>query len=169
MSNAIYLQPYASPCGPLVLGSYQDELCLCDWGESLPRPTVEKRIQRYLKATFFHEETDIISLAKTQLDEYFNHQRTVFTLPLLFVGTPMQQKIWEMLPTIAYGHTLSYAQLAQKAGQPQSVRAVANAIGANALSIIIPCHRILGSNHSLTGYAGGLAAKEFLLSLEQQP
>ena len=104
-----------------------------------------------------------------QLDEYFAAQRRVFDVPLLTVGTPFQRAVWELLTTIPFGGTRSYAWLAAQLGHPRAVRAVAAANRANALSIFIPCHRVVGSSGSLTGYAGGLAAKRLLLGLEQQP
>ena len=108
-------------------------------------------------------------IAARQLDEYFAAQRRVFDVPLLTVGTPFQRAVWELLTTIPFGATRSYAWLAAQLGHPRAVRAVAAANRANALSIFIPCHRVVGSNGSLTGYAGGLAAKRLLLGLEQQP
>ncbi|MDE5827293.1 MAG: methylated-DNA--[protein]-cysteine S-methyltransferase, partial [Duncaniella sp.] len=86
--------------------------------------------------------------------------------PLLFVGTEFQKKVWDGLMTIPYGTTLSYLELAGRLDIPSAVRAVANANGANGISIFAPCHRVIGSDHTLTGYAGGLDAKRYLLTLE---
>ena len=94
-------------------------------------------------------------------------QRTSFDLPLLFAGTDFQKRVWDLLLTIPYGKTLSYGELARQLGLPNATRAVANANGANAISIFAPCHRIIGSDGTLTGYGGGLAAKRFLLELEK--
>lgn len=92
----------------------------------------------------------------------------MFDIPLMTAGTDFQKSVWSRLNGIPSGKTISYRSLACDIGRPQSVRAIANAVGANALSIFIPCHRVVGSDGSLTGYAGGLAAKQFLLGLEQQ-
>ncbi len=116
-----------------------------------------------------HADRCVLDCAARQLDEYFAAQRRVFDVPLLTVGTPFQRAVWELLTTIPFGATRSYAWLAAQLGHPRAVRAVAAANRANALSIFIPCHRVVGSNGSLTGYAGGLAAKRLLLGLEHQP
>ena len=96
----------------------------------------------------------------------FACKRTIFDVPLLAVGTEFQRTVWQELQNIPYGKTVSYGELSRKLGNPKAVRAVAAANGANALSILIPCHRVVGSNHTLIGYAGGLAAKQGMLALE---
>ena len=101
------------------------------------------------------------------MDEYFLKRRKHFDIPLLFAGTDFQKQVWQSLLTIPYGQTLSYGALAANIGCPKAVRAVANANGANALSIFVPCHRVIGGNRSLTGYGGGVEAKRFLLDLER--
>lgn len=163
----IRLQTYASPCGELLLGSYADKLCLCDWRAGARHARVMARVQRYLQASFTEGPSELSRLAAQELDEFFAKRRQVFDLPLLFAGTDFQQKVWRNLLKIPYGQTLSYRQTANLLGMPEAVRAIANANGANALSIIVPCHRVIGHNGSLTGYGGGLAAKRFLLELEQ--
>lgn len=115
-----------------------------------------------------HADRCVLDHAARQLDEYFAGRRRVFDLPLLTVGTPFQRAVWELLTEIPFSGTRSYAWLAAQLGHPRAVRAVAAANRANALSIFIPCHRVVGSDGSLTGYAGGLAAKRLLLGLEQQ-
>jgi methylated-DNA-[protein]-cysteine S-methyltransferase len=100
------------------------------------------------------------------LDEYFRAERKRFELPLLLVGSDFQKRVWDALLGVAYGETSSYLGLAEKVGNKSAVRAVASANGANAISIIVPCHRIIGSKGELVGYAGGLRAKERLLALE---
>lgn len=177
----VTLLRYASPCGTLVLGSLDGKLCMCDWLVSGHHERIVSRLRRTLHAEFrelaaaemlptdeFREQPSPVTLqAAAQLDEYFSGQRKTFSLPLLFVGTDFQQRVWRALLTIPYGHTLTYAQLASRIAQPRAVRAVANANGANALSIFVPCHRVIGSNHTLTGYAGGLNAKRRLLVAEK--
>lgn len=166
---------YASPCGELLLGSLGESLCLCDWTGTGSNEAVAQRHKRVvgrvgqlLHADLQNGPSKIIARASCQLDEYFAGKRTAFDLPLLFAGTDFQQTVWHGLQEIPYGTTASYGELAQRIGRPTSVRAVANANGANALSIIVPCHRIIGSNHSLTGYGGGMAAKRWLLNLENK-
>ncbi len=101
-----------------------------------------------------------------QLDEYFSRKRTAFDIPLAFIGTDFQKAVWNELLNIPYGTTISYAKLSQRLNNPKAIRAVAAANGANPISIFVPCHRVIGSNHKLTGYGGGLAAKKILLELE---
>ena len=104
--------------------------------------------------------------AKRQLDEYFAGERRVFDLPLSFEGTHFQQRVWRAIASIPYGETVSYGALARSLGAPRSVRAAGAAIGRNAISLVVPCHRVVGSDGSLTGYAGGLDRKRSLLTLE---
>ena len=104
--------------------------------------------------------------AVSQLQEYFDGKRTCFTLKLTPKGTEFQQKVWAELQNIPFGKTISYLDLAKKLGDPKVIRAAAAANGKNPLWIVIPCHRVIGSNGSLTGYAGGLWRKKWLLELE---
>lgn len=166
MEQAIHIQYYQTPCGELIVGSYGQALCLCDWKSRKNRAGVDKRIQKALKARYEIKDSPIVEEAFKQLDEYFNRQRTTFDLPLLTIGTDFQKKIWELLLAIPYGATASYLELSQQFGDRKAIRAVASANAANAISIFIPCHRIVGSNGKLIGYAGGLEAKAMLLGLE---
>jgi len=103
-----------------------------------------------------------------QLETYFTGERTTFDLELAAVGTPFQQSVWAALGRVAYGETASYGQIAQSIGRPGASRAVGLANGSNPICIIVPCHRVVGSNGSLTGYGGGLERKQFLLDLEKR-
>lgn len=102
-----------------------------------------------------------------QLDQYFAGQRRAFDVPLDPQGTPFQRKVWEALRRIRYGETVSYTELASRIGRPTAARAVGAANGRNPISIIVPCHRVVGASGALTGFAGGLSAKRWLLDLEQ--
>lgn len=166
MEDIIRIQYYQSPCGKLIIGSYGNKLCLCDWQNEERRKLIDVRLQKELHAGYEEGGSVAIEEAITQLDEYFDHKRTFFDIPLLFAGTDFQKKVWNELLNIPYGKTESYAGLSQRLGNPKAVRAVAAANGANAISIFVPCHRIIGSNRQLTGYAGGLPAKKLLLELE---
>lgn len=108
----------------------------------------------------------LLQKTEQQLREYFSGQRQQFDLPLHFIGTDFQQQVWQALLSIPYGETRSYLQIAQQIGNEKSVRAVGAANGKNPISIIAPCHRVIGSSGKLTGFAGGLEAKAFLLQLE---
>lgn len=166
MEKMIRIQYYQSPCGELILGSYKGKLCLCDWQNEERRRLIDERIQKGLQTQYIEKESETITNAITQLDEYFNHRRKAFDIPLLFIGTDFQKSVWNELLNIPYGTTVSYAGLSERLGNPKAIRAVAAANGANAISIIVPCHRVIGSNQKLTGYAGGLPAKKLLLELE---
>ncbi|MGH8427322.1 MAG: methylated-DNA--[protein]-cysteine S-methyltransferase [Gammaproteobacteria bacterium] len=110
----------------------------------------------------------VLKTAKRQLDEYFAGRRKTFDLPLASNGTPFQRDVWRALRDIPYGKTQSYGDIARRIGRPKAVRAVGAANGANPLPVIVPCHRVIGSNGTLTGYGGGLPRKRKLLALEQR-
>lgn len=164
----IQIKHYESPCGTLILGSFDGKLCLCDWLVKKHQDHVTRRLKQVLYAELEEGTSEIIEEARRQLDEFFMRQRRDFDVPLLFVGTDFQQAVWNALLRIPYGKTISYSQLAQQIGMPKAIRAVANANGANSMSIFVPCHRVIGSDHSLTGYGGGLNIKRMLLDLENQ-
>ena len=164
----VNIQYYYSPCGEIIFASVDDELCLCDWNEMPCAERNKLRLLRYMKAEFKIETSPILELVKKQLNEYFTGNRKIFDIPLHLVGTDFQKKVWNALLDIPYGETRSYKEIAQSIGSPNSVRAVAGAIRANGISIFIPCHRVIGSNHSLTGFAGGLVAKRILLEIESE-
>lgn len=167
MKETIYIQPYQSPCGELLLGSFGDKLCLCNWAVEKHPGRIDRRLQVLLDAEYVHELSDVTREAARQLDAYFQRERQSFDIPLLFAGTTFQKRVWQQLLEIPYGATISYGELAHRLGIPKSVRAVANANGANAISLFAPCHRVIGRNGSLTGYGGGMDAKRFLLELER--
>lgn len=166
MSQKINTAYFKTDYGELIIGSFEDQLCLCDWRYRKMRSSIDQRIQNGLQSGYVEEESDIIDRTRKQLAEYFSGERTLFDLPFLMVGSEFQKKVWKLLLDIPFGKTQSYAGLSKKLGNIKAIRAVASANGANAISIIVPCHRILGSDGSLTGYAGGLATKRKLLKLE---
>jgi methylated-DNA-[protein]-cysteine S-methyltransferase len=162
----ITTQIYPTPYGKLVLGCFDDKLCLCNWHNKKNKATVNNRLLKHLNAGFIEGNSPVLDEAAAQLDDYFNHKRTTFELPLLMVGTDFQKRVWQALLNVPFGHTISYQQLAQNIANEKAVRAAANANAANALSIIIPCHRVIGIHGKLVGYAGGIKAKRGLLKLE---
>jgi methylated-DNA-[protein]-cysteine S-methyltransferase len=113
------------------------------------------------------QTTELLSMTTIQLDEYFQGKRTTFSLPFKLTGTPFQLAVWKELQNIPYGQTTSYKEIAQKINKPKAYRAVGMANNKNPLPIIIPCHRVIGSNGKLIGYAGGLKLKNYLLELEK--
>jgi len=164
--DVIITQYYTSPYGELILGDLNGQLCLCDWRYRKMRNAVDKRLKAHARAEYQPGESAVIALTIRQLDEYFRSERRVFDIPLALLGTDFQKRVWQTLLSIPYGKTSAYGELADSMGNKKSVRAVASANGANAISIIVPCHRIIGSSGQLVGYAGGLKAKERLLALE---
>lgn len=158
---------YDSPCGQLTLGALGDRLCLCDWNVGSRRQTIDRCLCREFATTIEAGDNYVLREAKKQLDEYFFRGRQTFDIKVIFAGSDLRNNVWQKLQDIPYGETISYKGFATQLGRPSAVRAVASAIGANPLSIFIPCHRVIGQNGSLTGYAGGIAAKQKLLELER--
>ena len=150
-----------------MLGVVGNHLVLCDWmiGNRIERTF--RRIEKYLPKEG-EDNPELLEASTLQLSEYFSGVRKEFDLPLKTFGTEFQKAVWKALREVAYGETASYKTIAEATGQIRSARAVANGIGANAISIIIPCHRIIGSDGSLSGYAGGQEAKKYLLDLEKK-
>lgn len=157
---------YESPCGRWLLGSAHGRLCLCSRLPGRMSGRDLERVRKYISGEIREAPTEVLEATCTQLNGYFDGRRQEFSLPLLLCGTEFQKQVWQELLTIPYGTTVSYAELARRIGRPKSVRALANAVGANPIGIIVPCHRIIGSDGSLTGYAGGLDAKAYLLQSE---
>jgi methylated-DNA-[protein]-cysteine S-methyltransferase len=164
--DRINIQYYKTPVGEMILGSYDNKLCMADWRYRKRRERIDRRVQKGLNATFVEEESSVLKLAKEELEAYFKGLRTTFDIPLLLIGTEFQKSVWKELLQIPFGTTASYKELAQNLDKEKAVRAVASAVSANAISIFIPCHRVIGTDGSLTGYAGGLKAKKRLLEIE---
>ncbi len=165
--NQINIQYYKTAYGELLLGEFENQLILCDWRYRKMRERIDTRLQVSLDADYLEKDSEVLKLTRSQLNEYFNNERKQFDIPLKIIGTDFQQQVWSNLIKIPYGKTTNYFQLASSIGNTKAVRAVANANGANAISIIIPCHRVIGSDGELAGYAGGVPTKKKLLDLEQ--
>lgn len=130
------------------------------------RATVDNRIKKHLTADFVEQEDEIITKAKKQIDEYLEGSRKKFEIPLLLLGTDFQKQVWNELLKVNYGETTNYLDIAKRMDNPNAVRAVASANAANAIALIIPCHRIIESSGELGGYGGGVPVKKRLLNLE---
>jgi methylated-DNA-[protein]-cysteine S-methyltransferase len=165
LSN-ILVQNHKTPCGDLIVGAIGNEICLCDWRVRSARSTVDQRLSQYFKASVTGGHHPVIDETIEQLNEYFAGLRFSVSVPIAPAGTPFQLSVWRELESIPFGETTTYKKLAHALGNVKAVRAVANAIGANALSILVPCHRVVGSDRRMTGYAGGVVAKQTLISLE---
>jgi len=157
--KAVYYATYESPVGPLLLAGEPNALHRVSF-ESSKRSTPPGADWKLDKKPF----AEVIR----QLQAYFRGELKEFDLPLAMVGTEFQLRVWNALRAIPYGETISYAQLAERIGNPKAVRAVGLANGSNPIPIIVPCHRVIGSDGSLTGFGGGLSTKKMLLELENK-
>ena len=152
-----------SPIGPLTLIAQDGRLA-----------GVHMEVTRYepdaaaLGAAVPSESEPVLDAAAGQLGAYFSGELTSFDLPLTLGGTEFQRAVWAGLRAIGYGETISYSELARRIGQPSATRAVGLANGRNPVAIVVPCHRVIGADGSLTGYGGGMERKRFLLGLEQR-
>jgi methylated-DNA-[protein]-cysteine S-methyltransferase len=164
--SKIIISELETRLGTLILGDYNGGLCLCDWKYRKRREQIDNRIRRVLDANYEAGTSALIDQARQQLLQFLAGNIQRFDLPLVYAGTDFQKSVWHDLMSIDYGMTVSYLSLSRKRNQPPSIRAIAAANGANALSMIVPCHRVIGNDGSLVGYAGGLKAKEQLLQLE---
>ncbi|WP_119394657.1 methylated-DNA--[protein]-cysteine S-methyltransferase [Salinibius halmophilus] len=165
--QTIQIQYHKTRLAEFVLGSLNNELCLCDFRYRKLRAQVDERIKRVANAEFVEQDTPLLAATRTQLDEYLLGKRREFDLPLKLLGSAFQQQVWQALLDVPYGSTTSYQAIGEAIGNAKAVRAIGTANGANAIAIIVPCHRVIGRDGSLTGYGGGLALKQKLLNLEQ--
>jgi len=164
--NIISVTRILTPLGPLLAGATDKGICLLEF---IDRRMLERQIailKKHLNANIFPGSNPHFKDLNVQIQEYFTGQRRDFSIPLVLIGSAFQLKVWDVLKQIPYGMTMSYQQVAEKLNSPQSSRPVANANGANRIGIIIPCHRVIGSDGNLTGYGGGLWRKKYLLNLE---
>ncbi len=151
-----YFSTYQSPLGNINIYVEDDYLIEVEIYQPNTNPLYKKA------------ETPLIREVKKQLDEYFSHRRKQFDLPIKFNGTPFQLRVWQELAKIPYGETISYKELASRIGSPKACRAVGGANNKNKIGIIIPCHRVIGADGSLVGYAGGVHLKQQLLAIEKK-
>jgi methylated-DNA-[protein]-cysteine S-methyltransferase len=159
MSALFYTQIDDSPVGPLLLAGDSAALHVLAFGIG-SRP-------REIDADWLPDTKGVLKNVRKELEQYFAGRLTQFSTPLAFNGTPFQNAVWRELTRIPYGETISYLDLANRIENPKAVRAVGMANGANPIAIIVPCHRVIGSNGSLTGFGGGLPNKRALLELEK--
>ncbi len=166
MKIKIYTTVMESPLGRIKLGSTNKGLCLLEFDDEKRINNHFNQFKKYWDVEIIEEETSITTTTKNQLAAYFLNQQTTFDVPLDLAGTAFQLKVWNELLKIPFGSTRSYKEQAIAVGNLKAIRAVATANGENRISIIIPCHRVIGSDGSLTGYGGGIWRKQKLLELE---
>lgn len=152
----------------MVAGATEEGVCLLEFTDRRMLPTEYKDLTRQLKTTVEDGENKHLKILRKQLNEYFDGSRKEFSVPLVTPGSEFQQAVWKELQNIQFGSTRSYHEQALALNRPDSVRAIANANGMNRISIVIPCHRVIGSDGRLTGYGGGLKRKRWLLDHEKK-
>ena len=161
----LVLQRFDSPLGQMVMVARNNQICRIDFETLSYQPFDSKALERK-GSRIVEQETEVLAEAQRQLEEYFGGKRFEFDLPLAPEGTTFQQQAWQALREIPYGETRSYQQQAERLGDARFARAVGHANGRNPISIIVPCHRVLGKNGKLTGFASGVDKKAKLLELE---
>lgn len=166
----IYISEKRLPCGgALTLGSWNNRLVVADWIDGWHHSTIMNRLQKYTKASVVKSASKVIEAASDWLDAYFEGSKEAPDFDLLFLGTDFQKRVWQLLLEIPYGETITYGELAQKAGTPKAARAVGVAVGENPFSIIVPCHRVIGKDKSLTGHGGGFDVKNICSHTNSAP
>lgn len=165
--RVVHVTRIPTPLGAMFAGTTEDTLCLLEFADRRMLETQLERVARQLDAVLVPGETDVTRQTAGELRGYFAGELTEFTIPLEPGGSAFRRMVWDELRTIPFGKTRSYAEQATRIGRPEAVRAVARANGDNRIAIIIPCHRVIGSEGNLKGYGGGLWRKRRLLDLEQ--
>jgi AraC family transcriptional regulator of adaptative response/methylated-DNA-[protein]-cysteine methyltransferase len=164
--NSMTLARIKTPFGDLLAGATVTGICLLEFTDTQRIEMQLERLKKPLNGKIIHANSEYFLLLDQQLKDYFSGDLSEFSIPLDLYGTDFQQQVWAALRAIPYGETRSYQEQAIAIDNPKAVRAVANANRNNKISIIIPCHRVIGKNGSMTGYGGGIWRKEFLLELE---
>lgn len=165
--SSIWINRIATPLGSMIMGVSDQGLCLLEFAERRMLDTQLKRLKQRMGRVFLPGDHPLMQQVKNELDAYFDGSLRTFAVPLQAPGTVFQERVWDALRKIPYGETRSYGDIAGEIGQASAVRAVGRANGDNRIAIIIPCHRVVGSDGELTGYGGGLWRKEYLLAMEQ--
>lgn len=165
--KVVDLKRIETPLGTMIACADENGICMLEFSDRKALPTELKEISKHFNANIIQGENPHFKTLEKELSEYFEGKIKDFTVPLSPVGTDFQKNVWEVLRKIPYGTTRSYQDQAKILGNPKAVRAVANANGLNKISIIIPCHRVIGSDGKLTGYGGGIWRKQKLLELEK--
>lgn len=166
-NTIMYVQQFETPLGEMLACAVDEGLCFLEYIDGRESATVITKLKQEFNAQITEASNKHIDVLKTELNEYFGAKRKKFTVPLVFVGTDFQKSVWNELLNIPYGSTRSYKQQALALNNLLAIRAVAHANGTNKIAILVPCHRVIGEDGGLTGYAGGLWRKKHLLDLER--
>jgi len=164
----ILTQTIDTPIGMMVAGAVKEGVCLLEFTDRKMLNTEYKILKKYLQTDIADGNNSHLNDLRRELSEYFSGSRKKFSIPLVYTGTDFQKSVWDELMNIPFGTTRSYGEQALALGNTLSVRAVAGANGMNKISIIVPCHRVIGENGNLTGYGGGLWRKKWLIEHEMK-
>ncbi len=165
-TQPIHYQKLATPLGDMVAASHNNRLCLLEFLDRKKPETIIKPLSKKLDTEVEERVTNTLKLTRKQLKLYFDGKLSRFDLPLKAMGTDFQKSVWKQLARIPHGKTVNYGKIAERVGRPKGTRAAGMAIGSNPISIIVPCHRVIGKSGALTGFAGGLWRKKWLLEHE---
>lgn len=164
--HILYTKQLQSPLGNFLAAASNRGICMLEFGDRKELESESNTVKKLLNVEIEGGESPFFPQLEEELNAYFEGKLKVFQVPLHYPGTPFQQAVWSELLNIPYGKTRSYMQQAKALKNPDGIRAVAHANGTNRMAILIPCHRVIGTNGSLTGYGGGLWRKKWLLNLE---
>jgi AraC family transcriptional regulator, regulatory protein of adaptative response / methylated-DNA-[protein]-cysteine methyltransferase len=164
--TAVHLAPVPTPLGVMIAGATDHALILLTFADRRPIERPLASLLQRLRGRYVDAVNPILDQLTDEMNAYFNHRLTTFATPVSTPGTPFQERVWAALRSVPYGETRTYAEQAARLDSPGAMRAVARANGDNHIGIVIPCHRIVGSDGRLTGYAGGLSRKRWLLAHE---
>ncbi len=162
----VSIQTIKTPLGDMIAGATDNGICLLEFHDRRMLPTQIERVKKYFESELIDQDHFHFDQLRKELLEYFEGERQDFEVPLTYPGSFFQRKVWESLLKIPYGVTRTYAQQSEILGDPKAIRAMAKANGDNRIAIIIPCHRVIGSNGEMVGYGGQIWRKKALLELE---
>ena len=166
--EVIHMTEFVTPLGAMLAGATSEGICVLEFSNRIRLEREFTDLQKILNAVMLPGRNQHLDQLENELTEYFDGSRKTFTVPLHIPGNAFSQFVWKTLQEIPYGKTCSYKEQADKMNNPKAIRAIAAANGKNRLAIIIPCHRVIGSNGSMTGYAGGIDKKIWLLRFEKE-
>lgn len=165
-NDKILFRDIQSPLGPMIAGSTGKGVCFLEWHERGGIDRIKQRVEKRYRLPLLQGSDKYLDMLEKELSRYFKGKLKGFRVSIDVSGTPFEKVVWQQLLAIPYGETRTYGQIARQAGKPEAVRAVGRANGANYLSIVIPCHRVIRTDGELGGYGGKLWRKKLLLELE---
>ena len=166
--EVIHMTEFVTPLGAMLAGATSEGICVLEFSNRIRLEKEFSDLQKLLNAVMLPGRNQHLDQLENELKEYFDGSRKTFTVPLHIPGNEFSQSVWQSLQEIPYGKTYTYKEQADKMNNPKAIRAIAATNGKNRLAIIIPCHRVIGSNGSMTGYAGGIDKKIWLLRFEKE-